>query len=41
MQRHNEGYDNIEVVDGVSKSAILSKDKPIKTFYPNLHEELK
>ncbi len=23
MQRHNEGYDNIEVVDGVSKSAIL------------------
>ncbi len=24
MQRLNEGYDNIEVVDGVSKSAILS-----------------
>lgn len=24
MQRLNEGYDNIEVVDGISKSAILS-----------------
>ena len=33
MQRLNEGYDNIEVVDGVSKSAILS-GKTLVNYFP-------
>ena len=32
MQRLNEGYDNIEVVDGVSKSAILSGQTLVNYF---------
>lgn len=39
MQRLNEGYDNIEVVDGVSKSAILSGVTKYKNIDGQFYED--
>lgn len=40
MQRLNEGYDNIEVVDGVSKSAILKGQTKYKNIDGQFYDDL-